>query len=58
MPMFTRPLIEDRPPIASNRTIFIVVAFEIIVISLLLFIILLLPIDVHADYILRLLNSD
>jgi hypothetical protein len=49
MPMFTRPLIEDRPPIASNRTIFIVVAFAIIVISLLLFTILLLPIDVHAD---------
>ena len=32
----TRPLIEDRPPVASNGTIFIAIAFGMMVMSLLL----------------------
>ena len=53
----TRPVIEDRPPVTSNRTLYIAVVFGIVVISLLLLSILLLPVNVHADWILRLFNS-
>jgi hypothetical protein len=57
MRMNTRPLIEDRPPVTSNRVVVFTVALGITVLSLLLFAGLLLASSAHTDWFLTVLNS-
>ena len=57
MSMNLRPLIEDRPLEIADRSIVLAVVLAIAVIGLVLLAVLLLPVDVHADQILRLLNG-
>jgi len=57
MSMNLRPLIEDRPPEIADRSIVLAVVLAIAVIGLVLLAVLLLPVDVDADQILRLLNG-